>query len=142
MPEPLPETIDMAARTAALTARKTAASAQAASSPSAWTPSGACWSCSMPTASPRPFASSTKTYDFSAGKRGPIVPPASGQTSTTIRLDDEVVDWFRRQVNDAGGGDYQAMINAALREQIRRREGTDLADTLRQVIREELRAAG
>jgi hypothetical protein len=82
------------------------------------------------------------TYDFSVGTRGPIVPPAPGQTPITVRLDDEVIDWFRRQVNDAGGGDYQAMINAALREHIRRREGTDLVDTLRQVIREELRAAG
>ena len=33
-------------------------------------------------------------------------------------------------------------FNAALREYIRRREGTDLAETLRQVIREELRAVG
>jgi uncharacterized protein (DUF4415 family) len=84
----------------------------------------------------------TKTYDFNVGKRGPIVPPASGQTPISVRLDDEVIDWFRRQVNDAGGGDYQAMINTALREHIRRREGSDLVDTLRQVIREELRAAG
>ena len=84
----------------------------------------------------------TKTYDFSAGKRGPIIPPAPGRTSITVRLDDEVIDWFRRQVNDAGGGDYQAMINGALHEYIRRREGIDLADTLRQVIREELRAVG
>jgi uncharacterized protein (DUF4415 family) len=84
----------------------------------------------------------TKTYDFSVGKRGSIAPPASGQTPISVRLDDEVIDWFRRQVNDAGGGDYQAMINTALREHIRRREGTDLVDTLRQVIREELRAAG
>jgi uncharacterized protein (DUF4415 family) len=82
------------------------------------------------------------TYDFSVSTRGPIVPPAPGQTPITVRLDDEVIDWFRHQVNDAGGGDYQAMINAALREHIRRREGTDLVDTLRQVIREELRAAG
>jgi uncharacterized protein (DUF4415 family) len=84
----------------------------------------------------------TKTYDFSAGSRGPVVRSAPGQTSITLRLDDDLIDWFRRQVNDAGGGDYQAMINAALREYIRRREGTDLAETLRQVIREELRAVG
>jgi hypothetical protein len=52
-----------------------------------------------------------------------------------------VIDWFRQQVNDAGGGDYQALINAVLREHIRRREGTDLEETLRKVIREELRAS-
>ena len=84
----------------------------------------------------------TKTYDFSAGSRGPVVPFAPGQTPITLRLDDDLIDWFRRQVNDAGGGDYQTMINAALREYIRRCEGTDLAETLRQVMREELRAVG
>ncbi len=84
----------------------------------------------------------TKRYDFSAGTRGPVVPPEPGQTPITLRLDDDVIEWFRRQVNDAGGGNYQAMINTALREHIRRREGTDLAETLRRVIREELRAVG
>lgn len=81
------------------------------------------------------------SHDFSAGTRGPILPPAPGQTPITLRLDDAVIDWFRQQVNDAGGGDYQALINAVLREHIRRREGTDLEETLRKVIREELRAA-
>lgn len=85
----------------------------------------------------------SKTYDdFSAGSRGPVAPPTPGQTPIRLSLDDEVIDWFRCQVNEAGGGDYQALINAALRTYIRRREGTDLADTLRQVIREELRAVG
>lgn len=84
----------------------------------------------------------TSTYDFSAGKRGPIVPPAPGQTPITLRLDDDLIDWFRQRVNDAGGGNYQSLINAALREHIRRREGTILEETLRKVIREELHAAG
>jgi len=83
----------------------------------------------------------TKTYDFAAGKRGPITPPGPGKTPITLRLDDDLLAWFRQQVNDAGGGDYQAMINAVLREHIRRREGKDLEETLRKVIREELRAA-
>lgn len=84
----------------------------------------------------------TKTFDFGAGTRGPIVPPAPGQTLISVHLDDEVIDWFRRQVNEAGGGDYQALINAVLREHIRRWEDTDLQEILRKVIREELRAAG
>jgi uncharacterized protein (DUF4415 family) len=82
-----------------------------------------------------------KTYDFSAGKLGPIAPAAPGRTPITLHLDDKVIDWFRQQVNDANGGDYQALINAALCEHIRRRSNDELEETLRKVIREELRAA-
>lgn len=83
-----------------------------------------------------------KTFDFSAAKRGPVVAATPGQTPVTLPLDDDVIDWFRRQVNDAGGGDYPTLINAALREHIQRRSGDLLEETLRKVIREELRAAG
>lgn len=63
-----------------------------------------------------------------------------GKTRITIRLDDEVLQWFKAQVHAAGEGNYQTLINAALREYIdRRRE--PLEDTLRRVIREELRTA-
>jgi uncharacterized protein (DUF4415 family) len=62
-----------------------------------------------------------------------------GKTVITIRLDNEVLDWFRNHVIQADGGDYQALINDALREYIR---GTDLKATLRQIIREEMKAAG
>jgi hypothetical protein len=80
-------------------------------------------------------------YDFSGGTRGAIVPPAPGKTRITIRLDDEVIDWFRRQVEVAGGGNYQALINDALREHIGRfRE--PLEETLRRVVREELARVG
>ena len=84
-----------------------------------------------------------KTYDFSEGTRGAVVPSAApGQTPITLTLDDEVIEWFRQQVNDAGGGDYLVLINAVLREHIRRRADGPLEETLRKVIREELRAAG
>ena len=46
-------------------------------------------------------------YDFSKAKRGAVVKPAPGKTRITIRLDNEVIDWFRAHVNDAGGGNYQ-----------------------------------
>lgn len=46
------------------------------------------------------------------------------------------------QVNDAGGGDPQSLTNASLGEPIQRRSGDMLEETLRKVIREELRAAG
>ncbi|MHB8067399.1 MAG: BrnA antitoxin family protein [Desulfobaccales bacterium] len=78
-----------------------------------------------------------KEYDFSQGRRGPVVPPSPGKTRITIRLDNEVLEWFRQKVHAAGGGNYQTLINQALREYIQSREGI-LAETLRRVIKEEL----
>jgi uncharacterized protein (DUF4415 family) len=78
-----------------------------------------------------------REYDFSRGKRGPVVPVPKGKTRITIRLDDDVLDWFRRQVDQAGGGNYQSLINGALRQHIRRSR-EPLEATLRRVIREEL----
>lgn len=81
-----------------------------------------------------------REYDFSGGKRGPVIPVAKGKTRITIRLDDDIVDWFRGQVAKAGGGNYQSLINEALRQHVlRARE--PLESTLRRVIREELRHA-
>ncbi|WP_439344691.1 BrnA antitoxin family protein [Vacuolonema iberomarrocanum] len=57
-------------------------------------------------------------YDFSQGKRGAIAPTPSGKTRITIRLDNEVLAWFREQVHTAGGGNYQTLINEALRQHI------------------------
>ncbi len=54
-------------------------------------------------------------YDFSKGKRGPVIPVPRGKTRITIRLDKELIDWFRSQVEAAGGGNYQTLINSALR---------------------------
>jgi uncharacterized protein (DUF4415 family) len=79
-------------------------------------------------------------YDFSGGKRGPVIEVPAGKTRITIRLDEDVVQWFKDQVHAAGGGNYQTLINAALREHIERRR-EPLEDTLRRVIREELRTA-
>lgn len=78
-----------------------------------------------------------REYDFSRAKRGPVIRVPKGKTRITIRLDDDILDWFRRQVDQAGGGNYQTLINNALREYLRRvRE--PLEATLRRVIREEL----
>ena len=82
-----------------------------------------------------------REYDFSKGKRGPVVPPDPDKVRITIRLDEDVIDWFREQVNAAGGGNYQTLINKALREYIGRRTES-LEKTLRRVIREELRKKG
>ena len=64
-----------------------------------------------------------------------------GKTRVTIRLDEDILAWFRAQVEAAGGGNYQALINDALRQHIARiRE--PLEETLRRVIREEMKRAG
>ena len=80
-------------------------------------------------------------YDFSEARRGAVVPIPKGKTRITIRLDEDVIEWFRRQVEQAGGGNYQSLINDALRQHIRRTQER-LETTLRRIIREELRHAG
>lgn len=81
-----------------------------------------------------------ESYDFSKGRRGAVVPVPPGKTRITIRIDTDVLDWFRQQVNAAGGGNYQTLMNDVLR---RHAEGRDeeLADLLRRVVREELQRA-
>ncbi|QYO66686.1 BrnA antitoxin family protein [Leptolyngbya sp. 7M] len=76
-------------------------------------------------------------YDFSQGKRGAIDPTPAGKTRITIRLDDEILEWFREQAHRTGGGNYQTMINEALRQHIRQSH-EPLEETLRRVVREEL----
>ncbi|MFC1889375.1 BrnA antitoxin family protein [Thermodesulfobacteriota bacterium] len=78
-----------------------------------------------------------KEYDFSKGKRGPVIKSPRGKTRITIRIDDDILDWFRSQVHEAGGGSYQTMINDALRDFVITRK-EDLEETLRRVVREEL----
>lgn len=59
-----------------------------------------------------------KEYDFSQAERGPVIPVPEEKTRITIRLNEDVVEWFKQQVHAAGGGDYQTLINKALREYI------------------------
>jgi len=82
-----------------------------------------------------------KEYDFSKGRQGQVLKVPPGKTRVTIRLDDDVLDWFRQQVDDAGGGNYQTLINETLRSFIERKQES-LETTLRRVIRDELRHAG
>jgi hypothetical protein len=83
----------------------------------------------------------SKTYDFSKGKKGAVVPLPPGKTRITIRLDNDVIDWFRSQVEARGSGSYQAMINSALKEHVQH-GGEALEALLRRVIREELQNGG
>jgi uncharacterized protein (DUF4415 family) len=79
-----------------------------------------------------------KFYDFSKGKRGPVVPTPPGKSRITIRIDDEVLEWFKQVVEKAGGGSYQTLMNDALRDHIQRTQ-EPLETTLRRVLREELK---
>jgi uncharacterized protein (DUF4415 family) len=80
-----------------------------------------------------------KEYNFKKGKRGAIIPLAKGKTRITIRIDDVVLDWFRNQVDEVGGGSYQTLINNALRDYINH-EQEPIEVILRRVVREELTA--
>lgn len=82
-----------------------------------------------------------KEYDFSRAKRGPVVPGSKGKTRITIRLDDDVVQWFKAEVRTAGGGNYQTLMNHALREYTVNSQ-EPLEEVLRRVLREELKNVG
>ncbi len=76
-------------------------------------------------------------YDFSKGKRGAIVPTPAGKTRITIRLDNDIIEWFRSQVESKGGGNYQTMINSALGEYMGNR-GEVFEKVIRRIIKEEI----
>ena len=78
-------------------------------------------------------------YDFSKGKRGVVLPSSEKKVRITIRLDRDIIDWFRSKVEKQGRGNYQTMLNDALRTYMERQE-KPIEDVLRRVIREELQA--
>jgi uncharacterized protein (DUF4415 family) len=84
-------------------------------------------------------------YDFSQGKRGRIAPPEPeqrGKTRITIRLDEDLVDYFMKEADASGGTiGYQTLINEALKLHVAGK-APKLEDTLRRIVREEMRAAG
>jgi uncharacterized protein (DUF4415 family) len=79
-------------------------------------------------------------YDFSQSKASPFADAAKGKTRITIRLDEDIVAWFKQQVDEAGGGNYQTLINSALR-QFMKESKEPIEVILRRVLREELRNA-
>jgi len=81
-----------------------------------------------------------KEYNFSKGKRGAVTPAPKGKSRITIRIDDDILDWFRGEVEAAGGGNYQTLINQALREYLNQQQ-QPLEELLRRVVREELQSA-
>jgi len=78
-----------------------------------------------------------KSYDFSKGKRGAVVQPKAGKTRITIRIDNDILERFIADAEAAGGGNYQTMMNDALREYLEGRSPT-LETMLRRVIKEEI----
>jgi hypothetical protein len=81
-----------------------------------------------------------KEYDFSNGVRGALI-PTPGKTRITIRIDDDILEWYREQIRKACGGSYQTMMNDALRAYMEAKGGQAEA-LLRKVIKEELATYG
>jgi hypothetical protein len=63
------------------------------------------------------------------------------QARRPIPLDSDVYEWFLDRAERSGHSDVAALVNAALREHIRRAD-EPLERTLRRVLREELRKVG
>lgn len=78
--------------------------------------------------------------DFSKGKRGPVGKVDPNKVRITIRLDADIIEYFKNRVHASGGGNYQTLINDTLREHIQARDKA-LENTLRKIIREELKRA-
>ena len=76
-----------------------------------------------------------RDIDFSTAERGAVLPAEPGKTRITIRLDNAVLEHFRRQVEQAGSGNYQTLINDALVTHISQES---MLDSVRQVVREEM----
>ncbi len=75
-------------------------------------------------------------YDFSKGKRGPVI-PHKGKTRITIFIDSDVLDWFKEEAEREGRG-YQTAINQALRNYTKQ-DRRPIQDIVREAVRKELR---
>lgn len=82
-------------------------------------------------------AEPVRDLDFSQARRGAVIPVSAGKTKLSIRLDTAIVDWFRKQVELAGNGNYQTLINDALGAYVQQQS---MLEAVRQVVREELAA--
>jgi uncharacterized protein (DUF4415 family) len=75
-------------------------------------------------------------YDFSKGKRGPVI-PHKGKTRITIFIDSDVLDWFKEEAECEGRG-YQTAINQALRNYTKQ-DRRPIQDIVREAVRKELK---
>ena len=81
-----------------------------------------------------------QNYDFSKARRGAVVPHSGNKARITIRLDRDIVEWFKAKAEAQGGGNYQTMLNDALRAYIDHQD-EPLEKLLRKVVREEIKKA-
>jgi BrnA antitoxin of type II toxin-antitoxin system len=81
-----------------------------------------------------------KEYDFSKARRGAVIKPPASKTRITIRIDSDILEWFRSQVEQAGGGNYQTLLNDALRAHVEDHQES-IEKLVRRVVREELKKA-
>lgn len=79
-----------------------------------------------------------KEYDFSRGKRGPVI-KSPGKTRITIMIDDDVIEGYRAKAEAVGRG-YQTLMNEILRAALAEDDRPVTANVLRKILREELRA--
>lgn len=79
-------------------------------------------------------------YDFSEARRGAVSPQPGNKTRITIRLDRDIVAWFKSKAESEGGGSYQTLLNNALRAYAQQ-EDESLEKLLRKVVREEIKKA-
>ncbi|NCC49878.1 MAG: CopG family transcriptional regulator [Spartobacteria bacterium] len=79
-------------------------------------------------------------YDFSKARRGAVIPAKGSKTRITIRLDSDLVEWFKSKAEDQCAGNYQTMLNDALRSYTEQQD-QNLETLLRKVLREELKKA-
>jgi hypothetical protein len=74
-----------------------------------------------------------REYDFSKGKLGPVAPSEPGKSRITIRLDNEVLDHFRKRVHEThrvglrircrkAWGSYHCLLMTSLTEKVKRRQ--------------------
>ena len=81
---------------------------------------------------------SREEYSFEKAKQGPVIKSSPEKTRITIRVDTNILNWFRDQAHSRGGKNYQTVVNEALREYANLKD-SDLEKTIRKVIREELK---
>jgi uncharacterized protein (DUF4415 family) len=81
-----------------------------------------------------------KEYNFKKAKQGAIEPSTAGKTRITIRLDTDILHWFRDFVEQKGGGNYQTLINDVLCDYVKQKGNSEVLEKIvRRVVREELR---
>ena len=76
-------------------------------------------------------------YNFSEARRGAV---ATGKTRITLFVDSDVLDAFRARASASGKG-YQTLINETLRAAVVPEASPITQETLRRILREELRVA-